>query len=454
MGLFDLIKKKELKEIERLSGLLEKYQPISNIEDEVRKTQIELDRIDNEKKKLSVEYESGLATYYRLKQQLALFESNLEFIEFGVYEPHYNFERSDQYREEQKTIIEKQKLLIKNKDAVVCTTAWTIGGDAKLGRKTMDSIQKLILRAFNGECSAMISNVKWNNIVQMESRLEKAYNDLNKLAEGFHISINLDYLKLKLEEMYLEHEFLLKKQIEKDAAREIQAELKEEEKARREFEIARRKAEKEEEIYENALLKARKEISTATGLEYEKLISKIHSLESDLAIVLEKKDRAISMAQQTKRGHVYIISNIGSFGEDVYKIGMTRRLDPYDRVRELGDASVPFKFDVHALIYSDNARTLEFELHQAFAANKVNMLNNRREFFRISLDEIKQKIYQLGFDAEFVQMAEAMEYRETLMLRRDTKLFNCNELSQTNFTSYLFNDDNNSNTIDLKQAGV
>lgn len=126
-----------------------------------------------------------------------------------------------------------------------------------------------------------------------------------------------------------------------------------------------------------------------------------------------KKERAISMAQQTKRGHVYIISNIGSFGEDVYKIGMTRRLEPSDRVYELGNASVPFKFDIHAMIYSEEARSLENELHKAFEDKKINMLNYRKEFFKVSLDEIENKIKELGFGAEFTKYPEAMQFRET-----------------------------------------
>jgi hypothetical protein len=122
------------------------------------------------------------------------------------------------------------------------------------------------------------------------------------------------------------------------------------------------------------------------------------------------------MAQQTKRGHVYIISNIGSFGENVYKIGMTRRLEPTDRVKELGDASVPFKFDIHAMIYSDEAPRLENELHKAFNNKKVNMLNNRKEFFNVTIDEIEQKTREIGLDAEFSRLPEAMEYKESLAI--------------------------------------
>ena len=139
-------------------------------------------------------------------------------------------------------------------------------------------------------------------------------------------------------------------------------------------------------------------------------------MERELKEAQEKKERALSMAQQTKRGHVYIISNIGSFGENVYKIGMTRRLEPIDRIKELGDASVPFQFDVHAMIYAEDAPTLENELHKAFTDRKVNMLNYRKEFFNVTLDEIEAKITETGLNAEFTRMPEAMEYRETLAI--------------------------------------
>jgi multidrug efflux pump subunit AcrA (membrane-fusion protein) len=192
--------------------------------------------------------------------------------------------------------------------------------------------------------------------------------------------------------------------------------LREEEKAKREFEQAQKEAEKEEANYQKALDKARKEMELATGEKHDNLQSQIEKLEQELREAQEKKERAISMAQQTKRGHVYIISNIGSFGENVYKIGMTRRLEPTDRVKELGDASVPFQFDIHAMIYSEEAPTLEYELHKAFTNKKVNMLNYRKEFFNVTLDEIENKIKEIGLDAEFSRLPEAMEYRETLAI--------------------------------------
>ena len=236
------------------------------------------------------------------------------------------------------------------------------------------------------------------------------------MGEGFKVYIDRQYLDLKQKELILEHEYQMKRQQEKEEMRAIQEELREEEKARREFEQAQKEAEKEEANYQKALEKARREIELSTGDKYDRLQSQIIKLEHELKEAQEKKERALSMAQQTKRGHVYVISNIGSFGENVYKIGMTRRLEPLDRVRELGDASVPFQFDIHAMIYSDEARTLENGLHKAFSDKKVNMLNYRKEFFNVTLDEIEGKIKDLGFEAEFIKLPEAMQYRETLAI--------------------------------------
>ena len=467
MRVFDFLKKKEFEEIRTLKEKLEKFKSIINIQDEVdnKKKELELlisqkeselelliknktreisekevelnkiisdkevelnSTIENKKQsinyiqkdfdELNLNYQTALETYTRLRKDVSLYESKLDLIEFGIYEPVYDFEKSEDYRTEQNRIIEEQKLMIQSETAATCRTEWTIDGSVTKGRATTKKYIKLVLRAFNGECNSQIAKVKWNNVNQMKERIRKSYETLNKLGDGYSVSISYEFLELKLKEITLEYEFQVKRQEEKEEMRAIQEELREEEKARREFEQAQKQAEKEEETYQRALLKARQEVEKATGELQEELNSKILILEQELLIAQEKKERALSMAQQTKRGHVYIISNIGSFGENVYKIGMTRRLEPLDRVKELGDASVPFQFDVHAMIYSDEARTLESELHKAFSNKKVNMLNYRKEFFNVSLEEIEQKIDELGFEAEFTILPEAMQYRETLAL--------------------------------------
>lgn len=452
MAFFDFLKKKELSTIsnlvaenEKLKLQLSKYSSILNVEDYVESKKTEVNQLVQEENKniehrraeflqetlnernriellqgdfnrLKVNYKGALSTYNNLKEQISLFENKIDLLDYGVYTPIYDFEKSDEYRDEQNRIVNKQKEMIQDDTAALCYTNWTVEGSEAKGKRVVKVYKKLMLRAFNAECDVMIAKVKWNNISQLKERMSKVFDAINKLGDGFKVTINQTYLELKIKELTLEYEFQAKKQQEKEEMRAIQEELREEEKARRDFEKAQREAEKQEGLFQKALEKARKEFEQANGVNAEALQIQIQRLEQELMEAHEKKERALSMAQQTKRGHVYIISNIGAFGENVYKIGMTRRLEPLDRVKELGDASVPFQFDIHAMIYSDEARTLEFELHKAFSDRKVNMLNYRKEFFRVSLEEIEAKIKELGFEAEFTTVAEAMEYRETLAL--------------------------------------
>jgi hypothetical protein len=433
MALFDFLKKREFEEIKKLKLLLDKYKPIEDIDAEVRRKKEDIEKTINAKhaeiaaldstfNALNANYKSALETYTKLRKEVNLFESKLDLIEFGVYEPVYDFEKTDDYREEQNKIIAQQKVMVTNDTAATCTVQWSVEGSETKGKAVVKVYKKLMLRAFNGECDVLIAKVKWNNINQMRERMFKIFDAVNKLGEGFKVHLNNEYLNLKQKELILEHEYQLKKQQEKEEMRAIQEELREEEKARREFEQAQKEAEREEQSYQKALVKARREMELATGEAQQRLNEKIAALEIELKEAQEKKERALSMAQQTKRGHVYIISNIGSFGENVYKIGMTRRLEPEDRVKELGDASVPFQFDIHAMIYSDEARTLECALHNAFSDRKVNMLNSRKEFFHVTLEDIEQKIKEIGFEAEFTRLPEAMEYRETLAILDKLKL--------------------------------
>ena len=218
---------------------------------------------------------------------------------------------------------------------------------------------------------------------------------------------------MKIQELFVVHEYQEKLQAEKEEQRRIREQMREEQRAQKELEKAQRDAEKEEEQYQRALDKARKEMEQATGEKQSKLEGEIERLNQMLTEAQEKKERAISRAQMTRSGHVYIISNVGSFGEDIYKIGLTRRLVPMDRVKELGDASVPFLFDVHAMIYSDNAPALENHLHKTFDSKRVNLVNTRKEFFRVNLEEIVESVDSKFGEVEFTMKAEAVDYRKT-----------------------------------------
>lgn len=306
MNIFDFFKKRELERIAQLEKLLAIYSPIIDIDNEIVAHKKDLQETVSKREELRSNYNFALDTFTRLKKDIGLFESKLDLIEYGIYEPVYDFDKSDEYREEQKRVIEQQKILIKNDQAAVCSADWTVEGSAAKGVIVISRFKKLMLRAFNGESSAFISKVKWNNVNQMRLRIAKSYEDINKLGEGFKVSLTLSYLRLKEEELALEYEYQAKKQQEKEKMKAIQDELREEEKARREFEQAQKEAEKQEALFTKALQKARKEMGLATGPTYDTLKYQIQLLEMELAAAREKKERALSMAQQTKRGHVYL----------------------------------------------------------------------------------------------------------------------------------------------------
>jgi hypothetical protein len=272
--------------------------------------------------------------------------------------------------------------------------------------------------AFNGKVDSALAKVKHNNFGKIKQEIVDAFALVNHNGAPFRSArINQKFLDARQEELkwaVSTHEL---RQIELAEQREIKQQIREEEKAQKEIEKAIKEAEKEERLIQKALEKARSELANANEEQRIEFEAQLAELEGKLEEAEERGQRALSMAQQTRRGHVYVISNIGSFGENVFKIGMTRRLEPLDRVKELGDASVPFSFDVHAMLYSEDAPTLEKELHRHFNRESVNKVNPRKEFFRTSLAEIKQMVNLKGVtEVHWTMKAEAAEYRESLAI--------------------------------------
>ena len=353
-----------------------------------------------------------------LKKELDELSEQANLQEFGFYKPHYVFDTAEGYKKRLDEIRKEQKTRIKDKTAAICHIQWTVDGSKHKGQKLTNDFIKLVLRAFNGESDAATAKVKYNNVLVMEKRIQKAWSIVNKLAQSNRVEITPAYRDLKLSELYMAHEYQEKKQEEREEQRRIREQMREEERAQREMEKAQKEAEKEEQRYQKALEKARAEVGQAVGTKQEKLQQQIEALQQRLQEAQANKERAMSRAQMTRSGHVYIISNIGSFGEDIYKIGMTRRLDPMDRVKELGDASVPFRFDVHAIIYSEDAPTLENKLHNVFKDRRVNRVNNRKEFFQVTMDEIVEAVHANHGEVEVTRAAEAEEYRKSLAALR------------------------------------
>ncbi|AKQ63807.1 Chromosome segregation ATPase [Myxococcus hansupus] len=351
----------------------------------------------------------------RLSAELRPLEEEAVLRSYGLYKPIYNFSTSQKYEERLDDLREQQKTLLKDKKAAYCTAEWEVNGSKAEGRKQTERTLKLMLRAFNGEADACVAKVTYKNVKAMEARIQKAADAITELAKIQQCFIDARYVNLKLDELHLAHEYEEKRQQEKDEQRRIREQMREEETAQRELERARLEAEREARRDEEALRKARAEFEQSTGTQQQKLQERIAELERRLAEDLERQ-RAISQAQLTRTGHVYVISNIGSFGEDIFKLGMTRRLVPQDRIDELGDASVPFEFDVHAIIRTVDAPKLEAELHRTFAHRRVNRINERKEFFRASLDEIADAVRKHHGDFELTRVAEAAEYRKSLAL--------------------------------------
>jgi len=409
------------------------YKAITDIDSVIKEKESSVSNLDEKLNNLSNEYDEKFQalnkdylqkkkTFKELLNEISILEEELELTSYGLYKPHYDFDTSEKYKEEIGAIRAKQKDLIREKTAIVCHTKWVVEGSERKGQQMTNQYMRLMLRAFNGECDAAILKVKWNNITTMETRIRKTYEAINKLGTINNIEITSEYCNSKIDELRLTHQYQEKLYEEKEEQRRIKEQMREEEKTQKEIEKATREAETEEKRYQQALEKARKEVEEAQGEKLTELNEQIVELEERLKEAQQLKERTISRAQLTKSGYVYVISNIGSFGEDVYKIGMTRRFEPMDRVRELSGASVPFSYDIHAMIYAENAPELEGTLHNAFESKRVNMVNARREFFKVTLDEIQKVVEENHAEIEFTQIAEAKEYRETVaMLQTNEK---------------------------------
>ena len=305
---------------------------------------------------------------------------------------------------------EKTRLMIKNGTSAKCDYV-------EANRR--ETAINFILDAFNGKVDSILSKVKKDNYGTLEQKIKDSYQVVNNNGKAFRNAvITQEYLNARIDELKWAVITQELKWDEQEEQRRIKEQIREEEKARREFEKAIKDAQKEEETLKKLIDKAQKEVAQASEEQKSKYEDKLRELEDKLKIAEDKNQRAISMAQQTKSGNVYVISNIGSFGENVYKIGMTRRLEPLDRVRELGDASVPFGFDVHTMIFSENAPGLERELHKKFLRLQMNKVNPRKEFFKVTLADIKAEIDSLNINAKWTMTAEARQYRETLAIEQ------------------------------------
>lgn len=434
MGIGDLFKAKQnadlREQVAKLEAMLTPEMLDSiNLQERIdaqRKELSELrEQIDREyKKQLNTEEKHRFALQEieaKVKEaKQDLIETNEEVLmqSFGLYQPRYAFSNSSGYKEALENVRQRQKDTIKSGTAATGATNWTVNGSAAQGRKMVADMQKLLIRAFNCECSDVIDHVKFNNVETAEKRIESSFSAISKLGSICGVAITGHYRKLKLEELHLAHEYQIEKQKEKERVKELRAEERERAKLEKEIEAERKRLEKEQQHYANALRQILQQLANADPTEIPALEEKKAELEAKASDINSAMQQVNYRAANQKAGYVYIISNVGAFGDGIYKIGMTRRLEPMDRIDELGDASVPFNFDVHALIFSEDAPALETALHHAFEDRKLNMINTRREFFRVSLDEIKA-VVKKNFDktVEFIDIPPAEQFRQSELIR-------------------------------------
>ena len=424
------MEEKKNEEIERLNSEIEKLKAampsesrtLDDINREISSSCDELSRVEENLHSRQEELNDTMEELRKAKGQLV--ETNEEVLmqSFGLYTPRYSFMNADEYKARLLEIRAEQKDMVKNKTAVSGNTNWTVNNSESKGRKMVSDMQKLLLRAFNSECDDVIEHVKYNNIEASEKRITSSRDAISKLGSIMDVSVQPKYYRLKIEELHLAFEYAQKKQQEKEEQKEARARMREEAKLAKEIEEERKKLEKEQQHYQNALQRINAQLEAASEADR----AAIEEKKAELVAQLNKIDKEFADVDyreaNQRAGYVYVISNIGAFGENVYKIGMTRRLDPQDRVDELSDASVPFNFDVHAMIFSNDAPKLEAALHNAFADRKLNFVNQRREFFNVTLDEIKQVVRE-NYDksVEFVELAPAEQYRESLKLKAAAK---------------------------------
>jgi Domain of unknown function (DUF4041)/T5orf172 domain len=370
-----------------------------------------LKNIDDEMAKLLAERGQLQQQLEELRAGVVVTEELTLLQEAGIYEYHHPLDDSVAYKAELQRLKDAYKTMTKaNGGAVQATTDWTVNGSKPQGRKMVRDFSKLMLRAYNAEADTLVRGLKPYKLASAVDRLEKVRETIAKLGATMSIRIGDEYHRLRVRELQLTADYQEKLAEEKERDREEKERLREERKAQLELEREKAKLDKERLHYENAL----------AALRAQGDVDGVARLEDQLADVQRRIDDVDYRAANIRAGYVYVISNLGSFGDNIIKVGMTRRLEPMDRVRELGDASVPFRFDVHALFFSDDAVGIEAKMHQRLAAKRVNRVNLRREFFYATPGEAKEILAELAGELlQYQELAEAIEYRQSQQTTAD-----------------------------------
>jgi len=395
--------RRQLKDLGGLT-ILELEQRRREIEAAIESLKLQLER---DQAKGVADAEALSAQIQELRKTVVVTEETALLQEAGVYQYRHPLTNAVAYERELAALSDRVKQMTKKDGgAVLAATNWTVNGSVTEGRAMVRDFSKLMLRAFNAEADNLVRGLRPYKLEAAAERLEKVASTIERLGKTMHIRISTPYLQLRVRELTLTSDFRQKEAEEKEAERAERARLREERKVHQEIERERLRLEKERSHYENALEALMKKGDEAGA---KRLRAQLEDVERAIADVDYR-------AANIRAGYVYVISNIGSFGEQMVKIGMTRRLEPLDRIRELSDASVPFNFDIHALFFSKDAVGIEQAMHDCLATVRVNIVNRRREFFRATPLEVKAHLAELAGELlQFEEIPEALEYRQGLV---------------------------------------
>ena len=384
----------------------------AELEEQIEAHEKACDQIAAKRESMQREMDELRVEHARLTDDVVSLRDEAILQEIGVYNYRHPMESADDYKEALSSLRRDIKDCVKSDRAVSTTdSTWTVNESKSQGRKMIRDTSKLLLRAYNNEADTLVDKLRPFRLDAAVARLDKSRTAINRLgAKPMEIAISRDYHQLRIRELELAADWLAKKQAEKEEAKAERALMREEAKVRKEIEAERKRLVKERAHYAALVKKLRAEGNVEEAEAQEAMLAEIDSA----FMTVEQR------AANTRAGHVYVISNVGALGDRVIKIGMTRRLDPLDRVKELGDASVPFGYDIHALVFSDDAVQLERNLHERFRERRVNLVNLRREFFYAKPDEVRQALEEQNSAVltEFVEEPEAAEWHMSENSRR------------------------------------
>ncbi|MFF5295271.1 DUF4041 domain-containing protein [Paractinoplanes globisporus] len=348
-----------------------------------------------------------------LRQQVVATEETALLQEAGVYQYRHPLTEAAAYQDQLTRVQTEIKTMTKaDGGAVLAASGWTVNGSEAQGRTMVRDFSKLMLRAYNAEADNLVRTLKPYKLEAAIERLAKVASTIARLGKTMDIRIAEGYHRLRVQELTLTADYVQRVAEEKEREREEKARLREERRVQQEIERERARLDKERQHYANALAALQAKGDTEGAAQLAERLGQIDTAIRDVDY----------RAANVRAGYVYVISNLGAFGEKMVKVGMTRRLDPMDRVRELSDASVPFNFDIHALFFSEDAVGIEAMMHTRLAARRVNLINQRREFFYATPAEAKQHLMELtGSLLQYEEVAEALEYRQSLTQARQAE---------------------------------